>query len=262
MQKLNEKTITQLKALAEKYETHSFIENDPSQFLYIFQNQKDTEIISFIAAMLSFGKRDQFIKKINYILEKCEDSPYNWIKNKKFLENFIEKDQTPSSTFYRFYTNQDMLTFFDELSEILEKHETFENSVKSQYQHKIKAEPEIFLDQIISRIFPKSKIVPKGKNSPNKRIQMFLRWMVRDNSPVDKGFWTWYPKEKLIIPLDTHVLQQSKNLGFIPEKANATRKTALEITEVLASVFPEDPVKGDYALFGLGVNSSIQENLK
>ena len=64
MQNLNEKTITQLKALAKKYETHSFIENDPSQFLYKFQNQQETEIISFIAAMLSFGKRDQFIKKI------------------------------------------------------------------------------------------------------------------------------------------------------------------------------------------------------
>ena len=99
MQKLNETTITQLKALAEKYETHSFIENDPSQFLYKFQNQQDTEIISFIAAMLSFGKRDQFIKKINYILEKCEDSPYQWIKNKKYLENFIEKDQTHFTDF-------------------------------------------------------------------------------------------------------------------------------------------------------------------
>ena len=256
MQNLNETTITQLKALAEKYETHSFIENDPSQFLYKFQNQQDTEIISFIAAMLSFGKRDQFIKKINYIIEKCQNSPYQWIKNKKYLENFIEKDQTPSSTFYRFYTNQDMLTFFEELSEILEKHKTFENCVKSQYQQKIKTEPEISLDQIISRIFPKSKIVAKGKNSANKRIQMFLRWMVRDNSPVDKGFWTWYPKDKLIIPLDTHVLQQSKSLGLIPEKANGTRKTAMEITKSLKQVFPDDPVKGDFALFGLGIELS------
>ena len=89
---------------------------------------------------------------------------------------------------------------------------------------------------------------------------MFLRWMVRENSPVDKGFWTWYPKEKLIIPLDTHVLQQSKKLGIIPEKANATRKTALVITEVLTSIFPGDPVKGDFALFALGVNSFQQKN--
>ena len=256
MQNLNKTTITQLNALAEKYETHSFINEDPSQFLYKFQNQADTEIISFIAAMLSFGKRDQFIKKINYIVEKSESSPHQWIKNKHYLENFIEIDKTTSSTFYRFYTNQDMLTFFQELSEILENYQTFGDFIKAKYQKN----PKAYLDQLISESFPKSKIVPKGKNSPNKRIQMFLRWMVRENSPVDKGFWTWYPKEKLIIPLDTHVLQQSKKLGIIPEKANATRKTALVITEVLTSIFPGDPVKGDFALFGLGVNSSQQKN--
>ena len=256
MQKLSETTITQLQALAQKYETASFTESDPSQFLNKFQKQQDTEIISFIAAMLSFGKRDQFIKKINYITEKCQPSPYNWIKNKIFQETFLSDDEKPDSTFYRFYTNQDMLTFFEELSEILEKHETFENCVKSQYQQKIKTEPEIFLDQIISQIFPKSKIVAKGKNSANKRIQMFLRWMVRDNSPVDKGFWTWYPKDKLIIPLDTHVLQQSKNLGLIFENATGTRKTAMEITKSLKQVFPDDPVKGDFALFGLGIQLS------
>ena len=256
MQKLSETTITQLQALAQKYETASFTESDPSQFLNKFQKQQDTEIISFIAAMLSFGKRDQFIKKINYISEKCQPSPYNWIKNKIFQENFLSDDEKPDSTFYRFYTNQNMLSFFEELSEILEKHKTFENCVKSQYQQKIKTEPEIFLDQIISQIFPKSKIVAKGKNSANKRIQMFLRWMIRDSSPVDKGFWTWYPKEKLIIPLDTHVLQQSKNLGLIPENATGTRKTAMEITKSLNQVFPGDPVKGDFALFGLGIELS------
>ena len=175
MKTLNATTITQLQTLAQKYETSSFIKDDPSQFLYKFPNQQDTEIISFIAAMLSFGKRDQFIKKINYITEKCQTSPYHWIKNKIFEENFLSGDEKPESTFYRFYTNQDMLTFFRELSEILEKHETFENCVKSHYQNKIKTEPEIFLDQIISQIFPKSKIVAKGKNSANKRIQMFLR---------------------------------------------------------------------------------------
>ena len=90
MQNLNKTTITQLNALAEKYETHSFINEDPSQFLYKFQNQADTEILSFIAAMLSFGKRDQFIKKINYIVEKSESSPHQWIKNKHYLKNFIE----------------------------------------------------------------------------------------------------------------------------------------------------------------------------
>ena len=106
---------------------------------------------------------------------------------------------------------------------------------------------------IISESFPKSAIVPKGKNSANKRSYLFLRWMVRKNSPVDLGLWDWYPQEKLLIPLDTHVLQESVSLGLLPSGSNASRKTARLLTEKLSAVFPGDPVKGDFALFGLGV---------
>lgn len=245
-------TIKKLQALAKKYETHSFIEDDPSQFLYKFPTQEDTEVLAFIAAMLSFGKREQFIKKINYICSLTNNSPFLWIKNKIYLQNFIPETESPTSAFYRFYTFQDMTIFFQEFSEILKKNSTFGEFLKSTYEK----DTNQFLDHLISEAFPKSKVVAKGKTSANKRIHMFLRWMVRQNSPVDKGYWTWYPSDKLIIPLDTHVLQQSKKLGLIPESASSTRKTALEITQVLASIFPKDPVKGDYALFGLGIESS------
>ena len=73
------------------------------------------------------------------------------------------------------------------------------------------------LCDIISESFPKAKIVSKGKNSANKRINMFLRWMVRDNSAVDLGLWAWYSKEDLILPLDVHVMQESIKLGLLPE---------------------------------------------
>ncbi|MCR4743547.1 MAG: DUF2400 domain-containing protein, partial [Treponema sp.] len=112
------------------------------------------------------------------------------------------------------------------------------------------------LDKIISASFPKSKIVPKGKNSANKRIHMFLRWMVRQNSPVDLGIWSWYPQSSLIIPLDIHVMQESINLGLIAENSKATYKTAQKLTNTLSEIFPGDPCKGDYALFGYGVDKS------
>ena len=81
---------------------------------------------------------------------------------------------------------------------------------------------------------------------------MFLRWMVRTSSPVDLGLWTWYSPSDLLIPLDTHVLQESVKLGLIPEGSAGTSKTARKLTDMLKQVWPDDPARGDFALFGLG----------
>ena len=85
---------------------------------------------------------------------------------------------------------------------------------------------------------------------------MFLRWMVRTDSPVDLGLWTWYSPALLLIPLDVHVMQEAIKLGLLPGNAKATRKTAAALTSVLNEVFPGDPARGDFALFGLGVDAS------
>ena len=84
---------------------------------------------------------------------------------------------------------------------------------------------------------------------------MFLRWMVRQNSPVDLGIWTWVSPKELIIPLDVHVMQQAIKLNLLPENASASLKTAQTLTAKLSEVFPDDPVRADYALFGLGISS-------
>ena len=138
-------------------------------------------------------------------------------------------------------------------------HHSSKNSTEVCPLHSSKNITEVcplHLDKIISQAFPKSKIVPKGKNSANKRIHMFLRWMVRQNSPVDLGIWSWYPQSQLIIPLDVHVMQESIKLGLLPEKSKASYKTALELTNQLSEIFPGDPCRGDYALFGYGVDKS------
>ena len=83
---------------------------------------------------------------------------------------------------------------------------------------------------------------------------MFLRWMVRRKSPVDLGLWDWADPAKLLIPLDVHVMQEAVKLELIPEGAAASRKTAECLTAALAEVFPGDPCRGDFALFGLGVD--------
>ena len=277
--------VNKLRQLADKYEVAAFTKEDPSQFLRWYkknettesteayfktsvpsalpQNVVDTELASFIAAMLAFGNRRQFIPKIKQILESADSqsgSISGWIKSSAYKTGFA----TGTQKFYRFYSYEDMHVFFEELTGILQKAPSLGEYFHLEYERAVcdalkNGSCNLLYADVISAAFPKSKIVPKGKNSANKRIHMLLRWMVRKNSPVDLGIWTWAEPAKLIIPLDVHVMQQAAELGLIPKNATASRKTALQLTSAMQQVFPGDPSRADYALFGLGVD---EENKK
>ena len=259
----------------------------------------DVECASFIAAMLAFGNRKQFIPKIREILTTADTTSGTitaWLTAGS--PHFPHDHQK----FYRFYSFDDMHSLFTELAQILHLAPTIGNYFQKIYEGEVSpslqpaapssatlssgvpeptadctpsknpctqpaatpqrptspeaslSKPAHPLDQLVSQAFPKSAIVPKGKNSANKRIHMFLRWMVRTNSPVDLGIWSWYPKSELLIPLDVHVMQEGINLGLLPPNAKASRKTAAELSQKLAQAFPGDPTRGDFALFGLGVD--------
>ncbi len=249
-----------LKALADKYEVLSFTEEDPSQFLRWYTSQglpaldatPAVEAASFIAALLAFGSRTQFIPKIRQILEtadKTSGNIKNWLNTRAYRKTF----PAGSKKFYRFYSYDDMQIFFDELAALLNKSGSLGQYLKSKWE-KADGSPRPQLADLISQAFPKSSIVPKGRTSANKRLHMFLRWMVRTNSPVDLGLWSWYPASSLIIPLDTHVMQEAQKLGLLPAKATASRKTAILLTKKMEEIFPGDPTRADYALFGLGVD--------
>lgn len=269
---MNESQKKLLNALAKKYEIPSFYDDDPSQFLKRYKTKADIEIAGFIAAMLAFGNRKQFIPKIDYIFkiaEASENGIYSWIKNRCFKKDFAHGEKK----FYRFYSFDDMQNLFEEISNIIEKNKTFGEFFKLKYEEANKksalqksrnsgSQPStnlIQLSEIISQAFPNSKIVPKGKNSAKKRIHMYLRWMVRKNSSVDLGLWSWYPQSNLIIPLDVHVMQMAIKLKLIPPDSKPDRKTAEKLTELLKEAFPEDPVRGDFALFGAGVDEKFLE---
>ena len=238
--------------LADKYENSSFIIEDPSQFLYHYKNPCDIELCAFVASMLSFGSRKQFIPKINFILELADDEKvggiYNWITTRQFEKIFAISD---NQQFYRFYSYKDMYYLFDCLFVILQQEETLGIFFSIKY---LEHNKNVDLIDLIPQYFANSKIVPQTKSSCKKRLCMFLRWMVRTNSPVDLGLWTWYEQDKLLIPVDVHVLQIAKKLSLIEQKATATRKTAELLTQIAKNIFPTDPAKLDFALFGLGVD--------
>ena len=269
-------------SLAHKYEVATFTKEDPSQFIRWYSSPEDVEVASFIAAMLSFGSRKQFIPKIRYIFELADKAGgmAAWLKGGQYKKDFASSD----CKFYRFYSFSDMLELFSSLESVLKEHSTLGNAVKEFCDNKMSEHTDYgdrhdcaesigdngdilpsvalscsVLDSTLDffRIhFSKASIVPKGKNSANKRIHMFLRWMVRQNSPVDLGLWSWFPPSQLIIPLDVHVLQEAKNLGLIAPTAPASLTTARLITAQLQQIWPDDPCKGDFALFGLGVDET------
>ena len=244
-----------LRELADKYEVASFCDEDPSQFLRWYDPASgrgtiaDVEVASFIAAMLAFGNRKQFIPKIKEILQTADrslGSVSEWLKAGAFKKDF----PCGEKKFYRFYSYDDMQIFFGELADILEQAGSLGEFFKLQYGGVVGVSPA----DIVAQSFPKSAIVPKGKSSANKRVHMFLRWMVRRDSQVDLGLWQWADPAGLIIPLDVHVMQEAAKLGLISEKATASRKTAELLTSALNEAFPGDPCRGDFALFGLGVD--------
>lgn len=255
-----------LQFLADKYEQKSFITADPSQFIYWYKNPEEIEIASFIAAMLSFGNRKQFIPKITQIFQLADKAGgiNSWLLSKAYESDFLApeilKENGAEPKFYRFYSYTDMRVLFDCLNKILNAEGSLGNAIHKFANFQLnKAEstvkPMYFIVQdFFQEYFTEADIVPKGKSSANKRIHMFLRWMVRQNSPVDAGLWNWYPQNELLIPLDVHVMQEAIKLGLLPENASASFKTAVQLTQKMMEVFPSDPTRADFALFGLGVD--------
>lgn len=271
-----------LKVLADKYENVDFIISDPSQFTRRYKKRVDCEAASFVAAMLSFGSRKQFIPKIDFIFQTAGESFAEWIlRGGGWLKSPTGND---NDKFYRFYSYNDMNDLFGELSEILREWKSLGECVKQKWfeakdcyfeQSRSISNPNrqigggrgisqaggstVYLDTIIANLFPKSRIVSKGKNSANKRTNMFLRWMVRGNSPVDVGLWDWYCPANLLMPLDVHVMHESIKLGLLPKNAKADRKTAIALTQKMKEIWSDDPCKGDFALFGLGISLRERE---
>ena len=257
---ISKETIELARKLAEKYESADFLLKDPSQFMHRYTRVCECETVAFIAANLAFGHREQILSHVEKILEVAGSSPLEWILNQKYKDFFPENN----ISFYRMYTNRDMRLFFDTMRGILDENESLGVFFKKKWENALSEQVsgdektgKIYLHQVIASAFPcDCALLPHSKDSAAKKVNMLLRWLVRDNSPVDMGLWTWYSKKDLLMPLDTHVMQESNELGLVHSKS-ANLRTAIELTKKVAEIFPDDPVKADFALFGLGVDSSL-----
>ena len=241
-----------LDKLVKKYETKDFIKDDPVQFPHRFVNKNDIEISAFIAALFAFGKREAFIQKLNILFEIMQNEPYNFIcsfnKNDKLLSNFV----------YRFVKGVDIACFLNSLNKLycLDKSSIAELFYDGKQKNNML--------EYVSKYFYSCLNCPAGlgfchlfarpeKGGAMKRMNMFLRWMVR-SGPVDLALWDFMKPSELLIPLDVHVGNVSRSLGLLERNTN-DYKSVIQLTDKLKKFDPVDPVKYDFALFGAGINS-------
>lgn len=253
--------------LADKYETADFLKKDPSRFMHDFLPEKggsvrDSEIIAFLSANLAFGRREQILAHIQNVVDlmaASKKTPAGWILDGDYEKHFGES----RLSFYRMYTFLDMRNFFSNLRNFLRQKETLGEFFREKWEIALaecREGEKIFLHSVIAGCFcTDCALISRSKSGAAKKLNMFLRWMVRDNSPVDLGLWKWYDKSRLLIPLDTHVMQESVKFGFLEKTSSgkppsASLKTALALSEKMQEYFPGDPARGDFALFGLGAD--------
>ena len=242
------KTKQQLIEYASLYENADFLKGDPGWFMHQVRGTGNQEIMALIASCISYGSRKQFLPKIQTILDVSGGNLEAWIGNRWF-EQHIPDD---SVCFYRLATNHHTRQLLEGIRQLIIKHGSIGAYVQQTATTGITA-----LEVLTAYFqhFDTGHLIPKNTLSSCKRLCMFLRWMVRDGSAVDLGLWTFIDKRTLLIPLDTHVMKEARRLGLIRTKS-ANMRTAIKLTQELRKAFPDDPLRGDFALFGYAV---IQE---
>ena len=236
---------------ADIYENENFIEEDPISIPHLFSKKEDIEISGFITATISWGQRKTIIKNARQIMEMMDLSPFDFIKNHSKM------DLKPLSRFvHRTFNGTDLVFFILSLKNIYKNHGGLEklfipNNINDNMSKVINQMKSIFFS-ISHKHRTRKHISDPLKGSAAKRINMFLRWMVRSNKKkVDFELWKSISPSQLSCPLDVHTGRVARKLKILNRNQNDYKAT-LELDSYLKKINPKDPVKYDFALFGLG----------
>lgn len=235
-----------------QYNNQDFINTDPVQIPHLFTQKEDIEIAGFLAATIAWGNRKMIINNAKKMVNLMGNSPYDFVINHKDhhldnLENFV----------HRTFNGSDFTTFIKALQNIYQNHNGLEavfakHQQKEGMQKSIHEFKKVFFE-IEHQNRTQKHVSDPLAGSAAKRINMYLRWMVRnDNAGVDLGIWKSISTSTLSCPLDVHSGNVARKLGILTRKQNDA-KALHELDTQLRFMDPNDPVKYDFALFGLGV---------
>lgn len=269
-----ERLKTVLDELVVRYKTPAYIPPDPLSIPYRFaDNPRACELVAFIAALFSYGRRDLILPAVEKILTPMDGDPLG------FLENYDPKRDAKAwkGFVYRFNKADDVAVLMGHLQRVYWEYDSLENLLarsleKSRHtETPLKTATGYFMDAFdaanaADKSYGLKFVLPHpSRGGACKRFHMFLRWMVRQDEPenqVDLGLWkkSLSPAE-LMIPLDTHVMQMNAALNFSPLKTNSWQ-AAEAITAILRRLCPEDPARYDYALFGFSLENRDKQSVR
>ncbi|MEB8329222.1 TIGR02757 family protein [Flavobacteriaceae bacterium KMM 6897] len=235
-----------------QYNHPEFLTSDPIQIPHLFTLKEDIEISGFLTATIAWGNRKSIIANAHKLMELMDQAPYDFIKNHqqddlKRLQHFV----------HRTFNGEDLVHFVKSLNHIYQNRGGLQSVFttdldKKSIQPSISKFKEVFFE-IPHPLRTTKHVSDPLKGSAAKRINMYLRWMVRDNTTgVDFGLWKNIPTGILSCPLDVHSGNVARKLGLLKRKQNDAKALA-ELDHSLRKLDPKDPVKYDFALFGLGV---------
>lgn len=238
---------------AARINTPDFISEDPVQFPRRFDKLQDIETVAMLAAIIAWGRRSMICRDAERMLALMDHQPYNYIMDRGYEE------LDPRQNIHRTMFGSDLQYFLRGLRRVFKEYgslDAFSASVRAGDD----AAPSWKLVEELQKVMCEendgrtcSQCLPTNlRTTALKRINMALRWLVRDDGIVDMGVWESIPKSKLYIPLDVHVGNTVRDIGILSRKAN-DRKSVEEVMETLRRLRPDDPCLYDFALFGIGV---------
>lgn len=242
---------------ANRYNRSAFIEHDPISIPHRFRKKQDIEIAGLLAALLAWGQRVTVINKCNDLLNRMDDAPYD------FLRSHGPNDWKSVQRFkHRTFNGTDAAYFLRFLSDFYQQQDSLEAAFPVQpgdphIENALIGFHQRFFSLVNAPARTRKHVPTPERKSACKRVNMFLRWMVRkDDRGVDFGLWTAIRPDQLICPCDVHVERVARKLKLVKRKA-IDWQTALELTANLKRLDPIDPVKYDFALFGLGIEEKF-----
>lgn len=255
-----------LDRLYARYNRRELIKPDPLQFVYKFSRRGDKEIAGFLSAALAYGRVQQIEKSLNNLFTRMDDSPFDFAVGFNAAKRDLLKDFK-----HRFNTGDDISDLLELLGQACEKFGSIEELFLQGYHSQdatIVPALSRFCDYLLEQYTKRHKhhlgkglsylLTRPQDGSACKRLNLFLRWMVRDDD-VDPGLWKSVDKTKLVVPVDVHMGRLCKILGLYKRK-NVSLAAALEITQSFSKIEPDDPVKYDFALSRVGIIENCDGN--
>jgi len=242
-----------LENIYQKFNRREYVHPDPLEFLYRYPGIQDREIVGMISSSLAYGRVAQILKSTETVLDKMGSSPFRFLM--KSSNRSLSK--TFSGFKHRFTTDEGLVSLMTGIKKIISRHGSLNLCFVAGLNRNDKTIIEGLVKFVGKLNCSDRYLIPlPEKRGACKRLNLFLRWMVRKDA-VDPGGWETVPKRKLIVPIDTHMARIGRMLGATMRKT-ADMKMALEITETFKKLAPRDPVKYDFALTRFGIRNDLQ----